>query len=232
MQQGNPTPYKVNIETRIRQHLSLEKPVARFDLWRGMNALSRASAFTRIWSVTPCDNFAQVEIFELCRDIRMMTAYEHSLPEWRNVTANRRSTAQPFPAVRSVPQHREETRVIVAVCDFRSSIYNIILYHIKLNVYIYNITAKSCVRLKMMLWIDCVGSIFLILPQQLISLIHALYSRVKSCTNHYSNRLWLMRHRDQAVGALGVNTVIFISHHCPTICLIKDTIRYSKKYDL
>ena len=70
--------------------------------------------------------FARVEIFKLCRDIRVMTANQRSkgwpLSDVRNVTANQFSTGQPFPAVQSGVNRRMEEKVIVAVCDSPSSI--------------------------------------------------------------------------------------------------------------
>ena len=72
--------------------------------------------------------FAQVEIFKLCHDIRVMTANQRStawpLSDVRNVTANQFSTGQPFPAVHSGVNRRMEEKVIVAVCDSPSSIEN------------------------------------------------------------------------------------------------------------
>ena len=53
--------------------------------------------------------FAQVEIFKLCRDIRVMTA-------------NQFSTCQPFPAVQSGVNRSMEEKGIVAVCDSPSSV--------------------------------------------------------------------------------------------------------------
>ena len=62
--------------------------------------------------------FAQVEIFKLCRDIRVMTANQRStawpLSDVRNVTANRFSTCRerptvPCSAVRGEPQHGGES---------------------------------------------------------------------------------------------------------------------------
>ena len=44
--------------------------------------------------------------------------------DMHNVTANQRSTGQPFPVVQSGVNRTMEEKVIVAVCDSRSSIYN------------------------------------------------------------------------------------------------------------
>ena len=62
-----------------------------------------------------------------------------------NVTANQRSTVK-LSAVQSGVNCGMEEKVIVAVCDSRSSIYNIIAFNI---IFVYNITAKSSVRLWM-----------------------------------------------------------------------------------
>ena len=70
--------------------------------------------------------FAGVEIFKLCRDIRVMTANQRStawpLSDVRNVTANQFSTGQTLPAVQSGVNRSMEEKVIVAVCDSPSSI--------------------------------------------------------------------------------------------------------------
>jgi hypothetical protein len=74
------------------------------------------------------DTFAQVEIFQLYRDIRAMTANQRStawlLSDVRNVTANQPSTGQPFPSVQSGVNCSMEEKVIVAVYDSLSSIHN------------------------------------------------------------------------------------------------------------
>ena len=78
-----------------------------------------------------------------------MTANQRStawpLSDICNVTGNQRSTGQLSAAQSGVNCSMEE-KVNVAVCDSRSSIYNIIVYNI---IFVYNITAKSSVRLRM-----------------------------------------------------------------------------------
>ena len=86
---------------------------------------ARASAFTWISGGFAARHFC-VEIFKLCREIRVMTANQRStawpLSDVRNVTANQFSTGQPFPAVQSGVNRSMEEKVIVAVCDSPSSI--------------------------------------------------------------------------------------------------------------
>ena len=76
-----------------------------------------------------------------------MTANQRStawpLSDMCNVTANQRSTVK-LSAVQPGVNCSMEEKVIVAVCDSRSSIYNSIYYNC-----IHNITAKSSVRLRM-----------------------------------------------------------------------------------
>ena len=70
-----------------------------------------------------------LKIFEVRREIRVMTANRRSaawpLSDMCNVTANQRSTGQ-LSAVQSGVNCSMEEKVIVAVCDSRSSLYDII----------------------------------------------------------------------------------------------------------
>ena len=83
-------------------------------------------------TLSPCtgeelwrDKFARVEIFELWREYRVMTANQRwtawPLSHMCNVTANQRSTVK-LSAVQSGVNCSMEEKVIVAVCDSRSSI--------------------------------------------------------------------------------------------------------------
>ena len=81
---GDMTPWKVNVETRIRR----EKPAARFDLWHG---IERPGPGERAHEDLVARHVPRDEIFALCHDIHVMTANKCSLPERRNVTANQRS---------------------------------------------------------------------------------------------------------------------------------------------
>ena len=73
--------------------------------------------------------YQSLKIFKLWRDIRVMTANRRStawpLSDICNVTANQRSTGQ-LSAVQSGVNCSMEEKVIVAVCDSWSSLYNII----------------------------------------------------------------------------------------------------------
>ena len=80
------------------------------------------------WYVAPRrGKFARVEIFQLWHEFRVMTANQRStawpLSDMCNVTANQRSTVKRS-AVQSGVYCSMEEKVIVAVCDSRSSIYN------------------------------------------------------------------------------------------------------------
>ena len=83
---GDKIPYKVNVETRIGRQVLICR--ARLSLCTGERV------HEEFWR----DKFARVEIFQLWREFRVMTANQRStawpLSDMCNVTANQRSTVK------------------------------------------------------------------------------------------------------------------------------------------
>ena len=120
-----------NICMELEQRIILTRPVLCSVFFVYLLLVTILIVFLLVWCLNKLsprtDKFARVEIFQLWHEFRVMTANQRStawpLSDMCNVTANQRSSGQ-LNAVQSGVNCSMEDKVIVTVCDSRSSIYN------------------------------------------------------------------------------------------------------------
>ena len=122
---GRQDPIESVLRDAYRANYSLEKTSDKFCCHTTLSPCTGERIHEDLWR----DKFVRVEIFQLWREFRVMTANQRAtswpLSDICTVTANQRSTDK-LSAVQSVVNCSIVEKVIVAVCDSRSSIYKIV----------------------------------------------------------------------------------------------------------